>query len=201
MLRPNLDDLPPLVPALAALPSGYGFRTYRPGDEAAWADIVKTGEMGPWDADTARAKLTGAPYPQFDPGGLYFVTYGPGGPAARPVGTACAWLAAPEERETGILHMVVVRPEYRGRRLSYPLCLAVLHRFRERGYRRVRLNTNDWRLGAVKVYLELGFRPWVLHPLHPQQWDAVVRQLGWTAPLEPIVELAATATTDAAVRP
>ena len=32
MVRPNLEDLPELE-----LPSGYGMRTYRQGDEVHWA--------------------------------------------------------------------------------------------------------------------------------------------------------------------
>jgi mycothiol synthase len=188
MLRPDLKDLPPLAPALAALPAGYGFRTYRPGDEAAWAAIMNHMDPerpGEWDAARACEKLTGRPSPQFDPEGLFFVTFGPD---ATPVGSACAWLTDAAESETGILHMVCVLPNHRGQRLSYPLCLAVLHRFRRRGFRRVRLNTGDWRLGAVKIYLELGFQPVYRHPLHPQQWETVVQTLGWTQPLGPILE-------------
>jgi mycothiol synthase len=184
MLRPTLDDLPPLQDAIDALPPGYRFRTYRPGDEDAWAAIMNTGEMDHWDAARTREKLTGVPWPQFDPAGLYFITYGPD----EPIGSACAWLTGPAEKEIGVLHMVCVLPEHRGRRLSYPLCLAVLHRFRHRGFHRVLLNTGDWRLGAVKIYLELGFQPVYRHPLHPQQWHEVVQQLGWTRPLAPVFE-------------
>ena len=183
MLRPTLDGLPALEPAIESLPEGYGFRTYRAGDEAAWAEIMNTGEMNEWDVARAREKLTGLPYPQFDPEGLFFITHGP---EERPVGSACAWLTDPDERETGTLHMVCVLPEHRGRRLSYPLCLAVLHRFRERGLRRAQLNTGDWRLGAVKVYLELGFRPLIERPEQPAQWEEIARALGWTRPLEAI---------------
>jgi mycothiol synthase len=55
--------------------------------------------------------------------------------------------------------MVCVLPEHRGANLSYALCLAVLHRFRERGLKQMRLHTGDWRLGAVKTSLKLGFQP------------------------------------------
>ena len=103
-------------------------------------------------------------------------------------GAACAWLRDPQERETGVLHMVCVLPEHRGRGLSYPLCLAVLHRFRERAYRRVALNTHEWRLGAVKVYLRLGFQPLYRHPRHPEQWAGVLRALGWTEPVQAVEE-------------
>lgn len=188
MLRPTLEGLPPVAPVLAALPPGYGFRTYRPGDEAGWAELMNTGSMGIWTVERTIAELTNRPRPQFEPEGLFLIT------AEQPeriVGSACAWLRDPVEREAGILHMVCVLPEHRGKRLSYAVCLAVLHRFRERGFRRVSLSTNDWRLGAVKVYLELGFQPLYQHPMHPQQWQEVVQKLGWTEPLAPIVETTA----------
>jgi GNAT superfamily N-acetyltransferase len=146
---------------------------------------MNAGKPGEWDAERARAQLTGRP--QFDPDGLYFITYG-GTPAdATPIGTACAW-SSPQEPGTGILHMVCVLPEHRGRRLGYPLCLAVLHRFRQRGLPRARLGTGEHRLGAVKIYLALGFQPVYRHPLNPEQWLGVVRRLGWTQPLTPFVE-------------
>src|SRR5262249_36151393 len=160
----SLDDLPSLDAALAQLPDGYHLRTYRPGDEATWAEIMNTGELGPWDVARTRAELTGCPDPQFDAEGLFFVT---AAPEERPVGSARAWLLDLLETQTGVLHMVCVRPEHRGRRLSHALCLAVLHRFRQRGFRRVLLNTHDWRLGAIKVYLELGFRPVYRDAAHP----------------------------------
>jgi mycothiol synthase len=183
MLRPNLEGLPPLEPVRAALPAGYRLRTYQPGDEAAWATLMNTGDMGFWDAAVTRDKLTGRPYPQFDPAGLFMVT---SGPEEQIVGSACAWLAEPEETQTGILHMVCVLPEHRGQRLSYVVCLAVLHHFRERGFRRVRLSTGAQRPGAVKVYLELGFQPVYEEPWHPAVWQGIVKQLGWTQPLTPV---------------
>jgi len=183
MLRPSLDDLPSLQEAIASLPAGYAFRTYRPGDEDAWAAIMNTGEMDHWDAARTREKLTGVPWPQFDPQGLFFVTHGP---EEQSVGSACAWLSDPAEKETGILHMVCVLPEHRGQNLSHVLCLAVLHRFRKRGFRAVRLNTGDWRLGAVKTYLKLGFQPLINKPEQPAAWEQVLKTLRWDVPLSSV---------------
>jgi mycothiol synthase len=190
MLRPHLEGLAPLAPALAALPPELRFRTYREGDEPSWAVLMNTGQMGEWTAQRAREQLTGRPTPQFDPQGFFVLAAPRQGSrgAERLAGAACAWLRDPEERETGVLHMVCVLPEHRGRGLSYPLCLAVLHRFRQRAYRRVSLSTHEWRLGAVKVYLRLGFQPLYRHPRHPGQWAAVLRALGWTGPVQAVEE-------------
>jgi mycothiol synthase len=182
MLRADLADLPPLAPAIAGLPADYAFRTYRPGDEPGWAALMNTGQMGEWTEERTRSELTGRPWPQFDKDGLFIVDYRPEGLIA---GSACAWLLDPAERTMGTLHMVCVLPAHRGQGLSSPLCLAVLHRFRERGYARVRLTTHEWRLGAVKTYLRLGFQPLYSQPLHVQQWHDVLHQLGWTLPVAP----------------
>lgn len=185
MLRPHLRALPPLDDALAALPGSYAFRTYRPGDEAGWATLMNTGQMDQWDAARTREKLTGVPWPQFDPDGLFLII---ARGSEEIVGSACAWLLDPAETETGVLHMVCVLPEHRGARLSYPLCLAVLHRFEKRGFTRVRLNTGAWRLGAVKTYLRLGFQPWYRKPGQPALWKETLETLGWTDAVEPILD-------------
>jgi mycothiol synthase len=190
MLRPDLEGLPPLAPVLAAWPAGYALRTYRPGDEADWATLMNTGDMGYWDAEITREKLTGHPFPQFDPAGLFMATYGP---QQTIVGSACAWLVDPAQTELGTLHMVCVLPEHRGLRLSYAVCLAVLHRFRERGVRRVNLSTGTQRKGAVKVYLELGFQPLYQQPWHPELWQELVEALDWRQPLSPVDERGAVA--------
>jgi GNAT superfamily N-acetyltransferase len=196
MLRPHLEGLPPLAPALAALPPRLRLRTYREGDEPSWAGLMNTGQMGEWTAQRTREQLTGRPSPQFDPQGFFVLATLPSlegegesrGGAETRAGAACAWLRDPQERETGVLHMVCVLPAHRGRGLSYPLCLAVLHRFRERAYRRVALNTHEWRMGAVKVYLRLGFQPLYRHPRHPEQWAGVLRTLGWKEPVQAMEE-------------
>lgn len=169
MVRPHLGDLPPRDGIV--LPPGYAIRTYRPGDEAAWAEIMNTGIGSGWTAERVVKELTGLP--QFDPEGLYFITY-----EGRPVATACAWRESPAEREHGILHMVCALPEHRGHRFGYVVSLLVLWYFAERGYTDCRLLTDDWRLAAIKTYLDLGFQPVYFDELHRQRWRNVGEKLG-----------------------
>jgi mycothiol synthase len=197
MLRPDLEALPPLAPVVSALAPRYRLRTLRAGDEAGWVSLMNTGQLGVWTVDRMRDQLTGCAFPRFDPQGLFVITSASASASASAVGgptdpgpetvvaSACTWLVDPAERETGTLHMVCVLPDHRGHGLSLALCLAVLHRFRRRGFRRVRLNTHDWRLGAIKVYLRLGFQPLLRHPQHRRQWEAIVEALGWASPLTP----------------
>ena len=164
MVRHNLDDLPELE-----IPSGYELRTYRPGDEAAWAEIMNTG-IGEWTAEKCRECLTSQP--QFLPDGLFFITF-----EGKLVGSACAWRKSPDEWTSGYLHMVCVVPEHRGKQLGYLLTLAVLRFFRDHGFCEVRLDTDDRRIPAIKAYLRLGFEPHYLDDSHRNRWRVVLGSL------------------------
>lgn len=174
MRRPNLDGLPRLV-----VPSGYALRSYRRGDEAAWAAIMNTGIGSDWTAERCVEYLTGQP--QFRADGLFFTTVGDtAGPA---IGSACAWTEHPDERDEGLVHMVCVLPEHRGHGLGRVVTLAVLRYMRQHGFRSARLRTDDWRRSAIRAYLSLGLEP--LYPPdaapgddHRARWAAVIEQLG-----------------------
>jgi hypothetical protein len=58
MWRPHLEDLPAL-----AVPAGYRLRTYRPGDEVAWGEIMGTeGGIGrEWTVAKVRERIVDRP--------------------------------------------------------------------------------------------------------------------------------------------
>jgi mycothiol synthase len=174
MRRSDLESLPPVE-----MPAGYRLRTYAPGDEAAWARIMNTGIGQSHTAEKCRENLIDRP--QFRPEGLFFAVTD-GGDA---VGSACAWRRSAEEECTGYVHMVCALPEHRGYRLGYWLSLAVLHRFREWGMREAILDTDDFRLPALRIYLDLGFLPLLREedPTQPERWRNVAAELGVTLPL------------------
>ena len=166
MWRPHLDDLPdPLVP------EGYHLRTYRPGDERAWGEIMESeGGIGrEWTVEKVRERLVSQP--QFEAPGLFFATSDT--ESGRPVASACAWRGGvggeeaadrragqrEEAGDTGTVHMVCAMPSHRGRGLGRLVTLAVLHYMRRRGFASADLATDDFRLAAIKSYLGLGFVP------------------------------------------
>lgn len=161
MIRRNLDDLPEIE-----LPSGYEIRTYQPGDEAAWAEIMNSGIGTNWTAEGCSEALTSKP--QFLPDGLFFATH-----EGKPVGSACAWRSSPDEWKEGYLHMVCVLPEHRGKNLGYLLTLAVLHYFKDHGFQSCVLDTDDWRIPGIRSYLRLGFEPVYLDESHKERWQKV----------------------------
>ncbi len=160
MVRRSFDGLPEI-----SLADGYSLRTYQPGDEAAWAEIMNTG-VGEWTAEKVIQELTGKP--QFRADALFFITF-----EAKPVASACAWVLEPGETEKGYLHMVCALPEHRGKQLGYMVTLAVLHWFRNHGFKEVWLSTDDQRIPAIKSYLRLGFEPFYEDDSHRERWEKV----------------------------
>ena len=175
MLRPHLDDLPPLE-----VPAGYSLRTYRPGDERAWGEIMEAaGGIGQgWTVERVRERMIDRE--QFEPQGMFFATSDAEG--GQPVATATAWRATAGERDQGNVHMVCALESHRARGLGRLVTLAVLRYLRQRGFQRADLSTDDWRLAAIKSYLGLGFVPVYLPDPdgtdpHEPRWSAIFAQL------------------------
>jgi mycothiol synthase len=165
MRRPSLDDLPPLE-----TPPGLTLRTAGPEDEPALAALLTTafGDAG-WTVERVQRALT-----QAEDVARVFVLAAEDGTL---VATASAQLP-PGETRTGLVHWVGADPARKGRRIGYAVSLAVLHELKERGCSAAALYTDDFRLPAIKTYLNLGFLPLVTHESHPARWRTVAEGLG-----------------------
>ena len=161
MYRPHLHGLPPLI-----LPPGYELRTFREGDEEVWGRIMEGRVGSGWDIERVKRELTSQP--QFIHDGVFFVTYGD-----MPIGSACAWRPTAEEWTHGVLHMVSVLEDHRGRRLGECLSISALRWFRDQGFKDVSLSTDDWRLPAIKQYLGMGFQPVITDASMGRRWRRV----------------------------
>ena len=165
MRRPSLGDLPPLE-----IPPGLTLRTAGPEDEPALAALLTTafGDAG-WTVERVQRALT-----QAADVARVFVLAAEDGTL---VATASAQLP-PGETRTGLVHWVGADPSRKGRRIGYVVSLAVLHELKERGCSAAALYTDDFRLPAIKTYLNLGFLPLVTHESHPARWRTVAEGLG-----------------------
>ena len=167
MVRPNLENLPELK-----LPTGYGMRTYQEGDEVHWANIISDSFGGrERTAQDTRNEITDRDV--FLPDGLYFATY-----HGTPVGTACAWRESVDEQDVGYVHMVGVVAEHTGHKLGKWVSLAVLNYFRDNGFKCSMLDTDDFRIPAVKTYLNLGFVPVYVEDKQSERWRKIFEKLG-----------------------
>ncbi len=167
MQRPTLDGL-----ASPAAPEGYRLRRWRDGDEVAVAELFNEAFAGPW---TPRGVLEHLPHCEgIEPQGI-FVAETPAGEVA---GTATAWLARPDApQDTGYLHRVAVWQRHGGCGLGTLLSLAALRHMARADRRRALLNTDDFRLPAIAVYLKLGFLPIEDDDEMCRRWQAVRRAL------------------------
>ena len=76
----------------------------------------------------------------------------------------------------GLVHWVAVRPDYQGRGLSKPLMSAVLAAHAEMGCRSATLETSSGRPGAVALYLQFGFEPFVDADADRQAWKQLLAE-------------------------
>ena len=83
----------------------------------------------------------------------------------------------------GYVHMFKALASEQGRGLGHAMARYALRIFAERGVASVVLTTDDFRLSAIKTYLDAGFCPVILpDPASDMnaRWDAVLEKLGYT---------------------
>ena len=155
----------------APAPEGYSLRTFREGDRDGWIGLMRSSGFESWSQDTLRHALAVSL-----PEGIFFFSHD----ATRElVGTAMAGHTATDLHPFGgELGWVGVSPQHRGKRLSLILCSRVVRRFLSAGYREIYLQTDDWRLPAIKTYLNVGFVPLLCAPEMEERWRFVSKNLG-----------------------
>jgi mycothiol synthase len=158
--------------ALPTLPEGYLQRSYRPGDEAGWLELLLACGFDEWDLKAVDEHLRDLERRE----GSSVVVRGGRIVAA----TFASRQNSP--RRAGVLDYVVCHPEYRGLGLGRAVCVAVLRFFAGRGYDSAVLLTDDWRLPAVGLYLSLGFTPEMTRDDMPARWETVRKELARRSP-------------------
>jgi mycothiol synthase len=162
MRRPSLAGLP--APELSG---GFSIRAGDESDLAVWAEIMN-GDMGYWDE--ARARWEFWADPDLLEGGVQLLVDHRG----EIRGTATA-KRSPTDSSTGYLHMVAVAPRLRGCGLGTAISLAALRRMADAKLDAVVLDTDDWRLAAIRTYLRLGFQPDPVAEDHEARWRRILK--------------------------
>ena len=165
MSRTGLGDL-----AESSLPEGFRFKPSAAGREQDYLRVMRRTLAE--DAGEKWFRETFSGDPEYDPANLFIVCRGDD-----PVAAAAAWQREWKNEKAGLVHMMGVDPSCRRLGLGRALVLRVLHRSRERGFRRVFLLTEDFRIPALSLYLTLGFRPEFLHWTHRMRWKKVIRRV------------------------
>ncbi|MFH1708222.1 MAG: GNAT family N-acetyltransferase [Planctomycetota bacterium] len=162
-------------PAIDAAP-GYSLRIFEPADAAAYIGLMHKAGFKDWNAETLAATLK-----RILPDGLFVIEHMATGSLAA---TTMA-IHNPTDLHPfgGELGWVAGDPAHSGKGLGMTVCAAVVDRYLRAGYKCIYLQTDDWRLPAIKVYLKLGFVPYLFAPDMAGRWQAVCAKLDW--PVDP----------------
>lgn len=165
MRRPTLENLPPLD-----LPAGFSLRDASIADLPALADLLAAAfpELD-WPENKAYSQL----FEDLTVKKTLVIEAESGKLAA----TASARLLPEKYPGAGYVHWVGGSPEFRGRGLGRLVSLAALHEFQKMGCAAAVLDTDDFRIPAIKIYLALGFAPELSDPSHAGRWAALQGKL------------------------
>ncbi len=153
-------------------PAGYFLRTYHPGDEARFYNVMAIAGWKGWNDDKLRPWL-----PRILPDGWIMVIEETSG---KIVATA---MALRDESEFGSaggeLGWLASDLAHANKGLGMTVSAAVTARLIQEGCRHIHLYTEHWRLAALKTYLKLGYVPYLYMPEMLERWRAICEQLQW----------------------
>lgn len=140
------------------LPQGYHFEFYKDGDRDTWIEIEKSAkEFSDYDDGISAWNRYYLGKEKELLNRMIFVVNEQGEKLA--TATAFYDIHGKDKSGAGWLHWVAVKREYQGKGLSKPLITYALKIMKSLGYVHAKIptQTNTWL--AVKIYLDLGFRP------------------------------------------
>ncbi len=168
MVRPDLDDIPDV-----SFPDGFAIRPMRPGEAAVWTDLHRDSEPHFDIPDTLFHDQFGMDLPAIERRCFFVVD-----DSGSAVGASSAWYSRDfKGGDWGRIHWVATRRACQRRglaRAAVAHCLKRLAEWHDRAY----LTSSTARLGAIKLYLDLGFVPDLDGPDAREAWAEVRAELG-----------------------
>ncbi len=175
-LKMTIDEKTLNESKVPEIPEGFILRTFKSGDEENYMNLMRHAGFEYWDEKLVERVKENA----LEDGIFFLVEKSTGRLAA----TAMANRLNPENNVYGAeLGWVGAEPEFRGKHLATIACLAVQERFSREGYKKACLNTDDFRLPALKTYISLGWLPVLMDKEYEKRWDRVYKKLGMQLPL------------------
>ena len=162
MRLPTLDSIPSLP-----VPEGYEVRAFLKGEEASLAQCMSLADGPGWDEERARREITEA---RFVRKTIVVIHEG------EIVATTSA--AHHETRFPGVgyIHWVAASPDHQGKKLGSICLIECLKEFKRLGFSESVLETDAFRLPAIRSYLRLGYVPDLTHPPDMQIWAELTHQ-------------------------
>ncbi len=151
------------------LPEGFELRSVAESEIKEWGEVLHPA-CGFSVKDSEYMKIYG---PRVLPGGMMGVFEKSSG---RLVATASA-----QYDEVGVeggLGWVMALPEMRGKKLGAAVSVAAMKFSRDYGHDKMCLCTDDERVPALRMYLNLGWRPYLFDADMPDRWRKICEVLG-----------------------
>lgn len=155
--------------AEVSVPPGYLIRRFRAGDEAALADIFADGKLGLETIEAVQREYIG--HPAFRPERVFLLEC-----QERVVGSAAMWTSAGDPKHA-YLHMLAVLHAHRSKHLGWALTASSARQAYREGFDTQRLFTDDWRLPAIRLYLDMGYYPLYVDDTHRRRWSELAIRL------------------------
>ncbi len=171
------------APPAVELPVGYTLRHYRDEDADAYCDLVNIDgwEDAGWRCNEKTLHLL---LVRALPASFFLVEAGDGTLVATALARHRPDADSYDFPFGGELSLVFVHPEHRRRGLGRAVTAAVTARLIEIGYQNIYLNVMDERLPAIRLYLELGFVPFLYEDGMSETWQEICCDLGWPATVQ-----------------
>ena len=149
-------------------PPGYRLRTFVEGDERAYSDLFRL--AWPDEGTLAHTRKYALP------GGFLVVE----DEWTHDLVASCVAFApeTPGHGENGSLGWLVVDPGHCGRGLGKLIAGTVTNRLLDEGYEQPWLGTEDDRLVALRIYLDLGWEPYLYEDGMDARWREIFDRLG-----------------------
>ena len=148
------------------VPVGFVIHTHSEGEESDWENLVERAFGMHYSFDEF-IRRKGEYNPDYV---LYLLKNG------KKIATATSTEIAKFPGE-GWVRMVGTDPEYRGIGAGRLIVTAALSSLYKRGYKSAVLSTDDKRIGAIKLYMHLGFEPIFTHKSHKMRWEKIISEL------------------------
>jgi GNAT superfamily N-acetyltransferase len=156
------------APETQPLPSDYRLRQFSLSDRAAHAALLLRADVGECPLEYWLERIL--------PSGFFVVEHVSTGALV----ATCMAAHQPRERypQGGNLGWLATDPEHRGRGLGLAVSAAVTARLVNAGYENIYLTTDDRRLAALALYLDMGWEPVLFDSDMEERWRRVFEALG-----------------------
>jgi GNAT superfamily N-acetyltransferase len=152
------------------LNKNYNLRQFdflNPLDHQQFHELMKVTEMGTCPLDYWCNHIL--------PGGFFVIEFIP----ENKIIASCFASHHPSNHHpfAGNLGWLAVNAEHRGHQLGDALVNEVVKRLLNGGYKHIYLGTHDFRLAAIKIYLNQGWRPFIYDEGMVERWEKIFKNL------------------------